>query len=108
MIQFCEMYPPFLTSMVISKRLCSYSGKVLKIITSSKKRSHTSPNLYTMIFILATSTPVMEEHTKLISCLSEPSSQLIDCIAYPYEEEISAKMNTFCVSCIQVHSFALC
>src|SRR5882724_6562674 len=100
MIWCCEMYPPFLTSKLISKRLHSYSGKVLKIITSSNKMSHTSLDLYSMIFILATSTPVMEKHMKLIDCLSEPSSRLIHCIAHPSEEEISAKMNTSCSICI--------
>jgi len=58
--------------MLISKRLHSYSGKVIKII--SKKRSHTSPDLYSAIFILATLTPVMEEYIKLIDFPSEPSS----------------------------------
>jgi len=41
-----------------------------------------------MAFILATSTPVMEEHMKLIDHLSEPSSQLVHCIAHPSKEEI--------------------
>jgi len=81
----------FVKCILLSWPLHSYSGKVLKIITSSNKRSHTSPNLYSMIFILATSTPVMEESTKLIACLSEPSSWLIHCIAHPSKEEISAK-----------------
>jgi len=56
-----------------------------------------------MIFILATLTPVMEEHTKLISHLSEPSSQLIHCIAHPSEEEISAKVNTCCFIFMVLH-----
>src|SRR5882724_6256017 len=108
MIWCCEMYPPFLTSKLISKRLHSYSGKFIKIITSSNKRFHTSPNLYSMIFILATSTPIMEKHMKLIDCLSEPSSQLTHHRAHRSEEEISAKINTSCSICIRVHGFASC
>src|SRR5882724_2582034 len=100
MIWCCEMYAPFLTSKLISKRLHSYSGKILMIITSFNKRTHTSPDLYSLIFILANLAPVMEKHMKLIYCLSEPSSQLIHCIAHPSEEEISAKMNTSCSICI--------
>src|SRR5882724_3928504 len=42
--------------------------------------------------ILASSTPITEEHTKLLDCLSEPSSRLIHCISHPPEEDISAKV----------------
>jgi len=56
------------------KRLCSHSGKDIKIIIRSKKAPSISPNLHPMTFILATLTPVMEEHKKLIYHLSEPSS----------------------------------
>jgi len=38
------------------------------------KGSLISPDLYLAAFILAASTPVMEEHKKIIDHLSEPSS----------------------------------
>jgi len=48
--------------------------KDIKITISSKKAPSISPNLHPMAFILAASTPVMEENKKLIDHLSEPSS----------------------------------
>ena len=87
--------------------LHSYSWKVIKIIISSQiDPSH--PLISTTAFILATLTPVMEEHTKLIDCLSETSSQLIHPISHLSKEETSAKPNTSCFICVQVHSFASC
>src|SRR5882724_910388 len=59
-------------------------------------------------FILASSTPITEEHTKLLDCLSEPSSRLIYRISYPPEEDISAKVVTACFICVQVHGFSSC
>jgi len=41
------------------------------------ERFFISPELYYKAFILATSTPVMEEHTRLIAHLSDPSSWII-------------------------------
>src|SRR5882724_3766845 len=58
--------------------------------------------------ILASSTPITEEHTKLLDRLSEPSSQLIHRISHPPEENISAEAVTACFICIRVHSFASC
>jgi len=59
-----------------------------------------------MAFMLATSTPVIEEHTKLIDCLSEPSSQLIHHIAHLSEEETLAETNASCFIFVRVHGFA--
>src|SRR5882724_6889764 len=58
--------------------------------------------------ILASSTPITEECTKLLDCLSEPSSRLIHCISHPPEEDISAGVVTVCFICIRVHGFASC
>src|SRR5882724_9183382 len=58
--------------------------------------------------ILASSTPITEEHTKLLDRLSEPSSRLIHRISHPPEEDVSAEVVTACFICIQVHSFASC
>src|SRR5882724_1781832 len=54
--------------------------------------------------ILASLTPITEEHTRLLDHLSEPSSQLI----HPPKEDISAKVVTACFICIWVHGFASC
>src|SRR5882724_1315374 len=66
-----------------------------------------SLSLY-MAVILASSTPITEEHTKPLDCLSEPSSQLIHHISHPLKEDVSAKVINLCFICIQVHSFASC
>src|SRR5882724_6381676 len=58
--------------------------------------------------ILASSTPITEEHTKLLDHLSEPSSQLIHHISHPPEEDVLAEVVTACFICIQVHGFANC
>src|SRR5882724_7537957 len=58
--------------------------------------------------ILASSTPITEEHTKLLDRLSEPSSQLIHCVTHPPEEEVSTEVVIACFICVRVHSFASC
>src|SRR5882724_9023576 len=59
-------------------------------------------------FILASSTPITEEHTKLLDCLSEPSSRLIHRISHPPKEDVSAEVVTLCFICVRVHWFASC
>src|SRR5882724_10673414 len=68
----------------------------------------TSLSLSITEVILASSTPLTEEHTKLLDHLSEPSSQLIHHISHPPEEDVFAEVVTSCFVCIQVHSFASC
>src|SRR5882724_1163137 len=58
-----------------------------------------------MEVILASLTPITEEHTKLLDCLSEPSSRLIHHISHPPEEDVSAEVVTVCFVCVQVHGF---
>src|SRR5882724_1452073 len=58
--------------------------------------------------ILASSTPITEEHTKLLDFISDPSSRLIHHISHPPEEDISAKVVTVCFISIRVHGFASC
>src|SRR5882724_1570671 len=65
-------------------------------------------SLSSMKVILASLTPITEEHTKLLDYLSEPSSRLIHRISHPPEENVSAKVVTACFICIWVHSFASC
>src|SRR5882724_11384577 len=48
--------------------------------------------------ILASSTPIREEHTKLLDRLSEPSSQLIHRISHPPEEDIWPKLSLHVLS----------
>jgi len=80
MIWFFLMYPPFLTSMLIFWKGYQEHHQL-------SERCFTFPELYYTVFILATLTPVTEEHTKLIDHLSEPSSQLIHHISHLSEEE---------------------
>jgi len=54
-----------------------------------------------MKVILASLTPITEEHTKLLDSLSEPSSQLIHRISHPPEEDVSAKVFTACFICVR-------
>src|SRR5882724_10760341 len=61
-----------------------------------------------MEVILASSTPITEEHTKLLDRPSEPSSQLIHCVSHPPKEEVSAEVVTACFICIWVHGFSSC
>src|SRR5882724_7173508 len=58
--------------------------------------------------ILESSTPITEERTKLLDCLSEPSSRLIHRVSHPPKEEISAEVVTACFICVRVHGFASC
>src|SRR5882724_11798602 len=58
--------------------------------------------------ILASSTPITEERTKLLDHLSEPSSRLIHRVSHPPKEDISAEVVMVCFICIQVHGFASC
>src|SRR5882724_1289121 len=70
--------------------------------------SHHPISLSFMEVILASSTPITEEHTKLLDHLSEPSSQLIHHVSHPPKEDVSAKVVTACFICVWVHSFASC
>src|SRR5882724_3226650 len=58
--------------------------------------------------ILASSTPITEERTKLLDHLSEPSSRLIHHVSHPPEEDVSAEVVTACFICVRVHGFASC
>jgi len=69
---------------------------------------HWAPSLSIMAVILASLTPITEEHTKLIDHLSEPSSWLIRCVSHPLEEDILAEVLNSCFICVWVHSFASC
>jgi len=75
MIQLGLMYPPFLTSTLTSKGYAHILERTSIMISS--KKVLISHELHSMASFLTALTPVMEEHTKLIDCLSEPSSQLI-------------------------------
>src|SRR5882724_12037381 len=55
-------------------------------------------SLSLMKVILASSTPITEERTKLLDCLSDPSSRLIHCVSHPPKEDISAEVVTACFS----------
>src|SRR5882724_6800384 len=83
-----------------------------RIIHQLKKYSYhptsLSPSLPNIEVILASSTPITEECTKLLDHLSEPSSQLIHCISHSPKEDILAEVVTLCFICIRVHSFASC
>src|SRR5882724_3126302 len=70
--------------------------------------SHHPISLSFMEVILASSTPITEEHTKLLDHLSEPSSWLIRRVSHPPEEDTSAEVVTACFICIRVHGFASC
>src|SRR5882724_10495629 len=78
--------------------------------SSALKRTSYHPSSLTlyMTVILASLTPIPEEHTKLLDHLSDPSSQLIHHISHPPKEDVSAKVVTSCFICIQVHRFASC
>src|SRR5882724_5819252 len=70
--------------------------------------SHPPISLSFTEVILTSSTPITEEHTKLLDRLSEPSSRLIHCVSHPPEEDVSAEVVTACFICIRVHGFASC
>ena len=92
-----------------SSLLDLYAHNLERLSRSSsalRKVPHISQALLYVI-LMATLIPVMEEHTKLIDCLSEPSPQLIHCIAHLSEEEMLAEKNTSCFICIWVHGFTL-
>src|SRR5882724_1547430 len=111
MIQFILMYPPFLTSTLASKRTMLINlESVLRAFISSQEIFIPPTFLSHFIteVILASSTPITEKHTKLLDCLSKPSSQLIHHITYPPKEDILAKVVTLCFICVQVHGFASC
>src|SRR5882724_2725786 len=105
------MYPPFLTSMLASKRTMLIN---LESFTKVEHSLALERFLHHPIFlsltkvILASLTPITEERTKLLDRLSEPSSRLIHCISHPPKEDISAKVVTACFICVRVHSFASC
>src|SRR5882724_4709798 len=105
------MYPPFLTSTLASKRT------TLVNLESFTKEEHLSAlegishHLISLSFtevILASSTPITEECTKLLDRPSEPSSWLIHRISHPPKEDASAEVVTACFICVRVHSFASC
>src|SRR5882724_438454 len=103
------MYPPFLTSMLASKRtmLIHLESFTKKSIHQLLRDFHTTRPLSLLQKVIpASSTPITEEHTKLLDCLSEPSSRLIHHISHPSEEDVSAEVVTVCFICIWVHSFA--
>src|SRR5882724_9576306 len=105
------MYPPFLTSMLASKRttlinLESFTKE--EHLLALERISHHPISLSFMEVILASSTPITEERTKLLDRLSEPSSQLIHRVSHPPEEDVSAKVVTACFICVRVHGFASC
>src|SRR5882724_2671374 len=111
MTRLTLMYPPFLTSTLTSKRTTLIN---LESFTKDEHSSALERFLYHPIslslkkFILASSTPITEECTKLLDHLSEPSSRLIHRVSHPPKEDVSAKVFTACFICIQVHSFASC
>src|SRR5882724_9774661 len=70
--------------------------------------SHHPISLSSTKVILASSTPITEERTKLLDRLSEPSSRLIHRVSHPPEESVSAEVITACFICIRVHGFASC
>src|SRR5882724_8955445 len=105
------MYPPFLTSTLASKRtmlinLESFTKE--EHLLALERISHHLISLSFMEVILASSTPITEEHTKLLDRLSEPSSRLIHRISHPPEEDVLAEVVTACFICVRVHSFASC
>src|SRR5882724_9409462 len=105
------MYPPFLTSTLASKRttLINLESFTKNSIHRLLRRFlHHLISLSLMKVILASLTPITEEHTKLLDFLSEPSSRLIHRISHPPEEDVSAKVVTVCFICICVHGFASC
>src|SRR5882724_7250209 len=95
--------------MIASKKIYSHtSGKVHKNHSSALKIfSHLLSSLY-MAVIMESLIPISEECTKLLDCLSEPSSQLIHCIPHPLKEDILAKVFTLCFICVCIHGFASC
>ena len=105
------MYPPFLTAMLASK-----STMLINLESFTKKSIHQLlRDFYTirslslfMEDILASLTPITEEHTKLLDHLSEPSSRLVHHISHPPEEDISAEVVTACFIYIWVHGFSSC
>src|SRR5882724_1170352 len=89
--------------------LINLEGFTKKKHSSALERfSYHSTSLSFMKVILASSTPITEEHTKLLDCLSEPSSRLIHRISHPPEEDVLAKVLTACFICVWVHGFASC
>src|SRR5882724_4918515 len=110
-IRFIGMYPPFLTTMLASKRtmLINLESFTKEEHSSALKRfSHHPISLSFTEVILASSIPITQEHAKLLDCLSEPSSRLIHRISHPPEEDILAEVVTVCFICVQVHGFASC
>src|SRR5882724_11911315 len=109
-IRFIGMYPPFLTATLASKRttLINLESFTKDYSSALKRFSHHPISLSFTEVILASSTPITEEHTKLLDRLSEPSSQLIHHISHPPEEDVSAEVVTACFICILVHGFASC
>ena len=104
------MYPPFLTSILASKRITLIHLEIFtkKSIHQLLRDFHTTQPLSLTQVILASSTHITEECTKLLDCLSKPSSRLIHRISHPPKEDVSAKLVTACFICVQVHGFASC
>src|SRR5882724_9493881 len=106
MTQLSLMYPPFLTTTLESKRttLINLESFTKEEHSSALERiSHHPISLSSTKVILESSTPITEEHTKLLDRLSEPSSRLIHRISHPPKEDVSAEVVTACFICIQVH-----
>src|SRR5882724_6504819 len=99
------MYPPFLTSRSHLKRTTLIkSGKFYKKRIHQLLRDfHITRSLSLSLteVILASSTPITEERTKLLDRLSEPSSRLIHRVSHPPEEDVSAEVVTTCFICVQ-------
>src|SRR5882724_3547811 len=70
--------------------------------------SHHPISLSFMEVILASLTPITEEHTKLLDCLSEPSSWLIHHVSHPPEEDVSAEVVTVFYLCLGSRFCQLC
>src|SRR5882724_3327086 len=101
MIRFIVMFPPFLTTTLASKRttLINLESFTKEEHSSALKRfSHHLISLSFTEVILASSTPITEEHTKLLDRLSEPSSQLIHRVSHPPKEDTLAEVVTACLS----------
>src|SRR5882724_6295297 len=104
------MYPPFLTSMLASKRTTLIN---LESFTKEKHSSALKRFSHHLISLSYGShpgifDPITEEHTKLLDHLSEPSSRLIHRVSHPPEEDVSAEVVTVCFICVRVHGFASC
>src|SRR5882724_1627828 len=96
--------------MLASRRtMLTYLEISTKIIHQIPRDLHTTqvPSLSIMVVILASSTPITE-HTKLLDCLSETSSQLIHCISHPSKRTYWPNCSICALSASGFHGFASC